>query len=446
MSDAAHDKERLDRAIERVLSNQPVLMFEDAELDELLELARQLHHELPDDLPDPVFREALREQLIDPRPRPVPASPERAGRGRNPLLAVGGAIAAVMVVAVAVGMVTSSQFGSDGNTNDQQASADFLGSQSTVSAVATVTATVGGLAVVSTRDAQLPAPSPTLKESAIPPLDAAHIEFGAMSTESTSGPSTSGEVTYELASVMPEHQDSAEVYRFQVPDIDAMVLLNRVTNALDLDGEMVTRSVRGKTVITFNSTNGTTFTWMPASGAFACKLSGEARVHGDSDEMIAGAYDWLRLSGFPLRDPLPEPVASTMEGGMMKVDFPVETAPDVALGHPLTVSVMIDKDGVIQSVSGYWLQLIETRQLGMLTAEEAWQELSDGKGYWSSRTPINESGHFQAESFAVAYVLTVDDDNQLVLQPVYRASGHFVDYNGRVVEGVSVMIQAVSQD
>ena len=446
MSDAARDTERLNLAIDRVTSHQPVLMFEDAELDELLELARQLHHELPDDLPDPVFREALREQLLDPRPRLVATSSEVAVRRRKPLSLVGGAFAAVFVVAVAVGLVASGQFGGDAETDTKQGNAEFLGSHTTVSAVATVTATVGGIAVAATRESLAPAPSPPVVQAAIPPLDAAHIEYGAMGSDEARSISGAGEITFELASSMPADQSSGAVYRFKVPDIDAMSLLNRVTNALELDGEMVTRSVRGKTVITFNSTNGTTFTWMPASGAFACKLSGEARVQGNFDEMIDGAYAWLRSSGFPLGDPLPEPVVSRMEGGMIKVDFPVEPATDVAVGHPLSVSVMIGPDGVIQSVSGYWLQLIETSQVGMLSPEAAWQELADGKGYWSSLTPINESGHFQVESFAVAYVLTVDAGNQLVLQPVYRASGQFIDYRGNVVDGVSVMIQAFSPE
>jgi hypothetical protein len=446
MSDAARDTERLNRAIDRLTSHQPVLMFEDAELDELLELARQLHDELPDDLPDPVFREALLEQLMDPRPRLVSASSSGGERRKNPLTLVGGAIAAVFVVAVAVGLVASGQFGGDGETNGQQGNAEFLGSHATVSTVATVTATVGGIAVAAVRESQLPAPSPTASRAAIPPLDAAHIEYGAMGSDEARSLSGTEQITYELASAMPEDQSSGEIYRFKVPDIDAMSLLNRVTDALELDGEMVTRSVRGKTVITFNSTNGTTFTWMPASGAFACKLSGEARVQGNPEEMIDEAYAWLRSSGFPLGDPLPEPVVSQMEDGMIKVDFPVEPATDVAVGHPLSVSVMIDPEGVIQSVSGYWLQLIETSQVGMLSPEDAWQKLADGKGYWSSVTPIDESGHFQVESFAVAYVLTVDAGNQLVLQPVYRASGQFVDYRGNVVDGVSVMIQAFSPD
>jgi hypothetical protein len=446
MSDAARDTERLNRAIERLTSHQPVLMFEDAELDELLDLARQLNEELPDDLPDPVYREALREQLLDPRPRLVAPTAESATRRRRSLSVVGGTIAAVFVVAVAVGLVASGQFGGDAELDTDQGNAEFFGSHNTVSTVATVTATVGGIAVAAIRETQLPAPSPTLAQAAIPPLDAAHIEYGAMGSDDARSLSGVGEITYELASAMPENQVSGAVYRFKVPDVDAMSLLNRVTDALELDGEMVTRSVRGKTVITFNSTNGTTFTWMPASGAFACNLSGEARMQGNPEEMIDEAYAWLRSSGFPLGDPLPEPVVKQMADGMIKVDFPVEPVTDVAVGHPLSVSVMIAPDGVIQSVSGYWLQLIETSQVGMLSPEDAWQELADGKGYWSSVTPIDDSGHFQVESFAVAYVLTVDAGNQLVLQPVYRASGQFVDYRGNVVDGVSVMIQAFSPD
>lgn len=446
MSDAAQDIERLDRAIERLTSHQPVLMFDDVELDELLELAKHLHHDLPDDVPDPLFRESLREQLLDPRPRIVAVQPAAAERRRSPLFAVSGAIAAVLVVAVAVSIVASSQFGADRSNSDERDNAEFLGSNVSIPSVATATATVGSIVAVATREPQTDAQLVSGRSSAIPPLDSEHIEYGAMTTVETDLASSTEDVTYTLSSIMPESQASAPVYRFAVPEMDAMSLLNRVTNALNLDGEMTTRSVRGKTVITFQSTSGTTFTWMPNSGAFACKLSGEARVQGTYDEMVAEAHSWLLSSGFPLRDPLPEPVAVEMESGMLKIDFPVEVTPDVALGHPLTVSIMIDKDGVIQTVSGYWLQLIETQHIGMLSPEEAWQEMSDGKGFWSSGVPIEDSGNFEVESFAVAYVLTVDDHNQLVLQPVYRATGQFKDYRGHVVDGVTVMVQAVTED
>ena len=449
MSDAPRDTERLDRAIERLTNNQPVPVFKDQELEELLQLARQLHQELPEDMPDPLFREGLREQLLDPRPRLIPANREQKSRRGGAVGVVGGAIAAVLVLAVAVGVVANGQFGGgDGGQRDQQANAEFLGSaQSTLSAVATATATatVGSLVATATRESQ-PVPTETPAFDVMPPVDSAHVEMGAMTTFEASPPNNVAEVTYTLASSMPAPQQSAPVYRFAVPKVDAMSLLNQVTDALDLDGEMKTRSVRGKTVISFTSTNGTTFTWMPASGAFACNLSGEARVKGNSDEMVQEAYTWLRASGFPLRDPVPQPTVSTMEDGMTKVDFPVEVAPDVAVGHPLTVSVMIDKDGMIKTVSGYWLQLIETSQIAVLSPEEAWAELADGKGFWSSRSPIESSGHFEVETFAVAYVLTVDSDGQLILQPVYRATGEFRDHNGQVIEGVTVMVQAMSDE
>lgn len=449
MSDAARDTERLDRAIERLTSNQPVPVFEDDDLEDLLQLAGRLHRELPDDLPDPLFRDGLREQILDPRPRPVPAAPEvrEKSRFRNPLAAAGGALAAVVVMAVAVGIVASGQFGGGDTNADQQANAEFLSDpRSTVSMVATATATIGGVAVATTREAEPATMTATPEMPPLPPLDSAHVEMGAMTTFETTRSVAADEISYMLASDMPVAQETAHVYRFAVPDVDAMSLFNDVSDALDLDGEMKTRSVRGKTVISFTSTSGTTFTWMPGSGAFACSLSGEASIQGDPEQMVTEAYAWLRSSGFPLRDPAPEPVVHTMENGMVQVDFPVELAPDVAVGHPLSVSVMIDRKGEIKSVTGYWLQLVDTRQMGMLTPEEAWQQLADGKGFWSSRSPIDESGTFEVDSFAVVYVLTVDDHGEVILQPVYRATGTYRDYRGQIVDGVSVMVPAVSQE
>lgn len=443
MSDAARDAERLDRAIERLTNNQPVPVFQEDDLEELLQLARRLHNELPADLPDPLFREGLGEQLLDPKPRLVPGAPKT--RRRNPLSMFGGAIAAVVVVAVAVGVVASGQFGGGNDGGDVAGNAQFLGApETTVPAVATATATVSSVAVSATRETQqVAAPTGTPAENRIPPLDSTNIEMGAMTTLETSRP-RSENVTYTLASDMPEPESSGSVYRFTVPEVDAMALFNQVTDALELDGEMTTRSVRGKTVISFTSTSGTTFTWMPSSGAFACNLSGEARINGDPESMVGEAYEWLRSSGFPLRDQVTEPVITEFDDGMRLVEFPVQVAPDVAVGHPLTVAIVVDPDGVIRTVSGYWLQLIDMHQIGMLSPQEAWDELAGGNGVWSSRTPIETSGNFEVESFSVAHALTIDSDGQLVLQPVYRAVGKFRDYNGREVEGVTVMVQASS--
>lgn len=436
------DLERLDRAIERLTARQPVPVFEDDDLADLMELAGRLHHELPDDLPDPVFREALREQLIDPRPRPVASPPRRAER-RNPLFIAGTAVVATLVIVVAASVILTNQFGSTGEAGDGTMESEQIASNTRVAAVATATATVGSVAVASNRESE-PA-SPTPDPVTIPPLDAAHVEFGANGSSRVLQAANDGEVTYSMVSGMPEAPSSATVYRFSVPEVDALSLMNQLTDALNLDGEMTTRSVRGETVFSFTSTNGTTFTWMPESGAFACNLSGEARVRGEPEEMVAATYQWLRSSGFPVRDGSVAPVIQQLEGGAMRVDFPVETAPPMTVGHPLSVSVMIDHRGVIKTVSGYWIQLIDTLDIDLLSAEDAWKALADGKGYWSSASPIELSGKFEVESFQVTYVLTVDDDNELVLQPVYRATGQFQDYRGEVVEGVSIMVQAVTQ-
>lgn len=453
MSDPSPNTERLNRAIERLMSRQPVPLFADDELDDLVELAGRLERELPDDMPDPVFRESLREQLRDPRPRLVRSPQRRGSAWRVPLMAVGGAIAALLVVVVTAGMVASGIFtGSDGSDDgeDSSGTAEFMGANSTVGSFATATATVGSLVVTSPRDDDHvdSTPVPTRVASLnVPPVDAAHIEFGANATAEVAKSADFEEVTYTLDATMPDTPASAQVYRFSVPDVDAMDLLATVSNALQLDSDITIRTVRGKMVFSLKSTNGTTFVWMPASGAFSCTLAGQATVHGDQDEMVAAAYRWLSSSGFPVRDPSDSLAKVTAESGGLRIDYPVETAPDVAMGHPLTVSVLIDAQGTIQSVSGYWLQLVGTQDIGVLSAEEAWDAISSGRGYWMSGSPLEASGQFEVESFSVGYILTTDSDNphELVLQPVYRATGSFRDYRGHVVEGVSVMVQAITQ-
>lgn len=448
MSEAARESDRLDRAIDRLLNGQPVPVFDEVELEEIVQLAGRLHRTLPDDLPDPAFRESLLEQLLEPRPRPLPM-PSRPSRLRqSPVYTFGGAIAAVFVAVIAVGVIASGQFWNSSPESEPLPLGAGITDESrpTFQTMATVTATVGSLAVVSTREAQQ-VDEETTSPVAVPPLMASQIEVGAKATLEVSEPPPASNVTYELASALPDTEPFVPVYRFSVPDVDVMALFNDVSNALDLDGEMTTRSVRGKTVISFESTNGTTFTWLPASGAFACELlGGGARLDGEPQEMVVQAYAWLRESGFPLQEPAPEPIITESEDGSVQLDFPVDGFANMALGHPLTVSVWIDREGVIRSVSGYWLHLVETMHLDMRSPEEAWQELSEGKGFWSSLVPIVESGEYQVRSFSLAYVLTIDANKDLVLQPVYRALGAYVDDRGNVIDNVSVLIQAVEPE
>lgn len=448
MSDAERQTDRLNRAIDRLTTHQLAPIFDEPELDELVELAGRLDQELPGDLPDPEFRESLREQLADPRPRLVPGQQTYVSR-RSPLVAATGAIAAVLVVAVAVGVVSTGVFGSSDTSDDRLAGYQMAGAGTIVNAVATATATAGSMAVVTTRESEdstpvsTPMPSPPVS---VPPIDAEHLEFGALSTAEIGRSDQTSNITYTLASDgMADAPSSAPVYRFSVPEVDGMDLLAKVARSLKLDSEISIRTARGKTIFSLTSNSGTTFVWMPTSGAFACELSGEARVEGDGDEMVASTYHWLTASGFPVRDPAASTAVVNPEGSGWRIDYPVETAPAVAVGHPLTVSVLVDKDGVIQTVSGYWLQLETTQDIGLLSAEEAWRAVTQGQGYWTNQSPLGSSGQFEVETFSMSYVLTIDDRQDVVLQPVYRATGTFRDYSGHVIEGVSVVLQAVTQ-
>lgn len=448
MPDAERQTERLNRAIDRLTSHQLAPIFDEPELDELVELAGRLHRELPEGLPDPAFRESLREQLADPRPRLVPPNQQPASR-RSPLIVATGAIAAMLVVAVAVGVVSSATFGGSNTSDDGLADYQMADPGTLVGVVATATVTAGSMAAIPTREQATSTPTPSATRTLavnVPPIDAEHLELGAMATAEVGRPDQTSDITYTLASDgMADTPSSAPVYRFSVPEVDGMDLLSQVADALKLDSEITIRTARGKTIFSLKSNNGTSFVWMPASGAFACTLSGEARMEGDQDEMVASTYRWLTASGFPVRDPSASAAVVTAEGSSLRVDFPVETTPAVGLGHPLTVSVLIDENGVIQTVSGYWLQLEETQDIGLLSAEEAWRAVSEGQGYWMSQSPLGSSGHFEVETFTMSYVLTVDDRDELVLQPVYRASGKFRDQSGNVFDSVSVVVQAVTQ-
>lgn len=324
--------ERLNRALDRIAAGQPAPVLDDAELQELVALAGRLQQSLPRDMPDPGFREELKEQLEagawgQPR-RPAPL--RRAyQRSAFPYPAAAGAIVAVLVAAIAVGSLaiwTSSDPTDDGRNTaganlglatPTQAAIQPTGADDATTSVALTTtsdSTAGtpGVAVAQFTATTLPGPTVTVQRTrsssatatlvvnptatrsgptataattpaatptgspqlaALPPVDGEHLEPGPVPLAAGSSEPPSTAVAVSLATSLPDLADSAPLYTLAPPDIDPRLLVEQVAEEMGIDGPIVMATDgRGNVAYRADGSNGAMFFWVPEIGAFTFTL------------------------------------------------------------------------------------------------------------------------------------------------------------------------------
>lgn len=458
--------EQLNRKIDRLVSGEPSPLL-DADTEELAEIARLLNERLPKDLPDPGFRAQLKQDLINPQPRLVKFPPRRRSR-RYPVPVVASALALVMVATATVGWMV---FSSTGTTVEDVASADppsttltAAGSSAGI-ALATHTAAerLRASAEVSVRPTTTPedsgsldvaeptpssaplstatpvvaaspriTPTPTgqptreLTDAKLPPVDREHIELGALATAEPQTSSAFENVSFEIDGMLPRLDSQAPAYHFATPYVDPRVILRGIAEFLGIDEEPRIDDIGGRQVYTLSSeSSDVSFTWHPSSGAFNCFLQ-EGTVPAGTEDLSQAAVDWLRDFGFPVNLERVKPVIQTMDDGTRIVHVPLGELPEPAVGHPLSVSLVMDEHGRITQVSGYWLQITRTVNVPLVSAEDVWRGLVAGHGYWPDRPAEDQPGRFVVDEFSVSYVLTLDDEqSRLVLQPVIKVNGVF---------------------
>lgn len=475
--------EQLSRKIERLLSGQPSPLL-DTDTEELAEIARLLHEHLPKDLPDPGFRAQLKQDLIDPQPRLVPFSPRRRSR-RYPVPVLAGALAVVMFATAATGWMafgdhdsarnlagndetptlalstvssgmavafatrTANEQLRDSEANVERPTATQNGPEPTPETQPTATAAAPTRTPVTAASPRLPESTTTnapreVALASLPPVDREHVELGALAT---AGPEATDEFTgveFEIDGVLPMLEPQAPAYQFATPYVDPRVILRGIGDFLGIDEEPRIEDLGGRQVYTLASDSSeASFTWFPSSGAFSCTLHVQTSPEQGGD-IGAAAIKWLQEFGFPIDPERVQPVIQTMEDGQRIVHIPLGELPDPAVGHPLRVSLVVDENGSITRVSGYWLQVTGTVDVPLLSSEDAWRALVSGAGYWPDRPAPGEPGRFVIEEFGVSHVLTLGENGeQLVLQPVIRAGGIFHPDGGEPVP-TAIYLQAAT--
>lgn len=495
------ESDQLSRKIERLLAGQPSPVLDNPDTEDLAELAAMLQRYLAKDLPDPEFRAQLKEDLINPHPRLV-RFPRRPRPRRYPISAFAGALAFAMIAAMATGWMVfgpgngslnlaasqSAALAGTATATPRPAAFAMLPTATPTNVAATVNPSdraetppsgVAGAPVeetpdIATEDAaeyaseepeqptqsapeMTPTPSPrssmtqvstTPTSIDLPPIDTAHVELGALAT-ATGVPVQKVEgVTYTLAEDLPELDRAASAYRFSTPHVQPDLIVDRVAEFLGLDENNVqTEDYQGRTVYSLGSADsGAMFTFSPTTGAFSCTVP-ESHETADLEDLNAWVIDWLQGFGYPVDDDSRTILKTIGNTGEREIHVPIddEDLPESVVGHPMTVSLVLDQDGRVIRVSGYWLEKIQQSELTLLTPEQAWEAISNGEGYWPDGNAPTKPGEFRVNALGLTYMLTVDDDNQLVLQPVISASGTFQPADGSEAAPGTVYLQAAAQ-
>ncbi|CAN5798874.1 hypothetical protein BH23CHL2_BH23CHL2_17460 [soil metagenome] len=466
--------DRLNRKIDRLQTGQPSPVH-DGDTEELAELAQLLMDYLDKEQPDPAFREQLKQDLIAPSPRLVQLQP-RSGPRRYPVPALFGALTVVLVASAVTGWMV---FADSGGTNDgamdrmarfasasptAAAASGALSGALNLDATATRTRATGSISGDSSRPAaaagesEAPAaatdePRSTSKQAVIelPPVDANHVELGALATVSSPSSTEPRDVRFSQA-IDPAAVDldnEGVAYQFSSPYVDATLILRSVQEFLGIEAQIDQRERGGKTVYSLSSLEGSVnFTWSPESGAFSCTLP-DPYSTADVEDLSEAAVQWLEEFGFPVSDSNIRPVIQTNSDGQTYVHVPLgdRQIPNPAIGHPMSITLVVDKEGRIVSVSGYWLEVTSQSTVPLVSAETAWQTVLSGGGYWPQGSASAKDGEFVAEHFEVSYMLTSAEQSKkgLTLQPVIAVSGLFHPDDGSEPFQTTVYVQGAPQ-
>ncbi|MFW6074944.1 MAG: hypothetical protein ACOC9Y_05065, partial [Chloroflexota bacterium] len=282
--------------------------------------------------------------------------------------------------------------------------------------------------------------------ASMPPVDDDHIELGALATLEPGERTKLDDINFTLDTDLPSLDRNASAYHFSTPFVDPRIILRSAGQFLGINEEPQVEDDEGRTMYKLSSEGSdTTFTWFPASGAFSCTIK-HSEPGNQVEDITAAAVEWLRDFGFPVNTDEVRPVIKTSTDGERTVEVPLGTMPDPAIGHPMSVSLIVDEYGRIIRASGYWIQVTDVTTVPLLSASESWDALQAGVGYWPDRPAGAAGGEFSVSDFGISYVLTLDDEQEgLVLQPVVRATGTFRPVNGDPIES-SIYLQAVADD
>lgn len=401
---------------------------DDQDLQELLQLASRLERELPEDVPDPAFRNSLKQELLEgatSADHPVDLAGERWSRR---LVAspwrLGAVAAAVLVVVVAGVAMAMTPMGDGDGDSSEMASFQEIDQDGTAQAGGTVDAMTG-----------LEPANQRLISSSFPPFDHEHIVLPPLLTEFLSLDEHPGpEIDVNSVDGMMEDADmpeTATVYYLSAPS-SAETMLTTLRSTLGIEGEILPGSTAGEPYQVITPDDEPVITWDPGAAFF--HFRGEfldepvTDLAGEDAEPDEIALAFLERIGFDLNTIRYEHQVTT-DGGMNAVEFRPADFPEMGLAMSLGGRIMIDSEGVVQEARLYWMSLIETREATLRDPDEILRDIEGGDGYSPPMPDADEGDRMEmdVDDIKVAHVLTRLEEGSFILQPAVTLTG---DYAG----------------
>ena len=420
-----HAEERLDEAIDQQRSgsiDQSATDGSDPELAALLQLAARLDQELSSELPDPEFREKLKQTLLGPRRKSL--------RGKQFFNDWRFGVAAAALIGIVLIIII---FGSNA----------LQGDSSVPPARETVVSALSG-ADQGTKTAGQTGTPRTVEDTAVfPPIDQDHVVQVPLDA-STPVPApgtpepqpTPGIVLQTPLPVLPQ---TARTWLLTGPDV-TQTFLETLIARTGISGEIrPSSSDVPNAFVVVDSTGFAAIHWNQRNAYFRYDRGPNEPtpppIRATTNPLVS-AKDWLSEIGFDLTT-IQYQESATSTANQTIVRFVPTDLPGAAIAPGLGVTVGVGPDGSIQFAQGFWLSLGESAEVHLRTSQAMLAAANGGEWFDPAAQQTNQLS-LNVDSVKLTYLLTRADDSSFLLQPVISFGGSRWTASGNVPDEVFV--------
>lgn len=427
-----------DDAVERRRSgdNTPI---GDQEMQDLVNLALRLDEELPDDLPDPAFRQNLKDQLLHSDPafadipetsqEPVDLETERWHRRliASPWRVSAAAAACLVIIVVAFAAGSSSPFGG-GSRDDREETTSFQAVDA--DATASDDSILSNPFPLDGGEESMPESEQWFTAS-FPPFDVEHVVLpplliGFLPFTERNKP----DVKLNGAGDMVDDVDmpnNASVYYLNAPP-DGATMLTTLRSTLGVEGELIEGNGNGEPYRVVDEDQNDILRWDAASAFF--HFQGRLLDEPVNDLLDPGAAPddlarrFLEMIGYDLYT-IEYEIRTVETDDHTEVQFRPSDFPDTALDVTLGGSVFVSDNGEILEAQLYWLSLVDIEIVALRDREAIIQDLEDDEGFSPPASDDVDEMMIDADDMRMIHVLTRLGQSNFVLQPAIKVIGDY---------------------
>jgi hypothetical protein len=414
---------------------------DDQEIQELVNLAARLEQELPDDLPDPGFRENLKNEILrgeihqqsvaTSAEEPVNLEDERWFRRlvASPWRLSAAAAACFVVILVAFASTAGNPFSSGpGESSEDITSFQAVDSDDSAGADDPFQSEEFPLDIDDSA-----VPSEQWFTASLPPFDTEHVVLpplllGFLPFSERHQPRVELNGIADMVGNV-EMPDSGTVYYLNAPP-DGPTMLTTLSSTLGIRGELVESNGNGEPLRIVDANQNDILRWDPTSAFF--HFQGGLFDEPVSDLLDPGAppvevaQRFLELIGFDLytidyEEHLVEN-GETTEVHFRPVDFPT-TGLEVNLGG----IVLVDDEGAVLEAQLYWLSLVDVEVVALRDVEEIIADIENYSGFAPPVTEDSTEMVINVADMTLVHILTRLGDSHFVLQPAVKVVGDYAN-------------------